>query len=114
MSNKFIEENPDAPTQFLKAFYDTYDYYRNNIVQADDWFKDDAKLDITSKALEISASIEPNLKAESKSDIRIDLTNEDLIIMQEAADFIFDQGLVKNRVEMKNFVDLSYLEEALK
>ena len=114
MSNKFIEKNPNAPVQFLKAFYDAYDYYRNNITKADNWFKNEAKLDITPKALEISASIEPNLKIKSKSDIKINLTNEDLTIMQEAADFIFDQGLVKNRVEMKNFVDLSYLEKALK
>lgn len=31
MSNKFIEKNPEAPTRFLEAFYDAYDYYRNNI-----------------------------------------------------------------------------------
>ncbi len=112
MSEDYITKYPAAPVQFLKAFYGAYDFYRNNSTQADNWFKEEAKLDITPKALEISASIEPNLKAQKKEDIKLDFTDEDYVIMQEAADFIFDQGLVKEKVVMKDYIDLSYLTKS--
>jgi len=113
MSNEYIEKNPKAPIKFLKSFNTTYDYYRNNIKQADRWFTEEANLDITPKALEIAASIEPNVRAKTEEDIRIDFTAEDYRIMQEAADFLYEQGLVKNRVIINDHIDLSYLSKAL-
>lgn len=107
MSDRFIKENPEAPARFLKAFKEAYEFYRNNKEQANNWFTSGAKLSITPKALEISADIEPNLK--NDQEIRIGFNDDDYKIMQEAADFIFDQGMVKTRVNMRDFIDLSYL-----
>jgi len=109
MSNKFIKENPDAPVKFLKAFKESYAYYKNNRQQADGWFTDGANLSITPKALEISAAVEPNLV--KGNDITIGFKPDDYRILQEAADFIFDQGLVKTKVNMKDYIDLSYLNQ---
>lgn len=113
ISNEYIEKNPEAPVKFLRAFFNAYDYYRNNVEQANMWFTEEAKLDITPKALEIAASIEPNLEAESKEDIRIGFIEDDYKVMQEAADFLYEQDLVKTRVNMKDHIDLSYLNKAL-
>lgn len=113
MANEYIEKNPEAPVKFLRAFFNAYDYYRNNVEQANMWFTEEAKLDITPKALEIAASIEPNLEAESKEDIRIGFIEDDYKIMQEAAGFLYEQDLVKTRVNMKDYIDLSYLSKAL-
>ena len=110
MSNKFIKDNPNAPTKFLEAFTDAYDYYRNNVSQSDQWFIDESKLDITAKALAVAASVEPNLQAKTKDEIRINFTDDDYKIIQDAADFIFEQGLVKIKVNMKDYVDLGYLK----
>jgi len=109
MSDKFIKENPEAPINFLRSFRDAYSYYKNNIEQANQWFISEAKLSVTPKALEISAAIEPNLV--SGSEIRLGFTDEDYKIMQEAADFIFDQNLVKTKINMKDYIDLSYLDK---
>ncbi|NCO05349.1 MAG: ABC transporter substrate-binding protein [Candidatus Magasanikbacteria bacterium] len=114
VSNNLIERDPASVSRFLKTFNDAYDYYRNNISQADSWFVAESGLDITPRALEIAADIEPNLKVASKDEIRIGFNDEDYKIMQEAADFIFDQGLVKKRVIMKDHINTSLLEEALK
>ena len=113
MSNDYIEANPEVPVEFLKAFYGAYDYYRNNITQANQWFIDEAKLNITPKALEIAAGVEPNLSVQNKEEIRIGFNEDDYKIMQEAADFIYEQKLVKKQVNMKEHVDLKYLEQAL-
>ena len=108
MSDKFIENNLEAPSEFLKSFKQAYEYYRSNKDQANSWFVSEAKLDITPKALDISASIEPNLE-NSENEIRIGFIEDDYRIMQEAADFIFDQGLIKTKINMKEYIDMSYI-----
>lgn len=112
MSEDYIKTNPEAPVKFLKAFHAAYDYYRNNRLTADEWFTAESKLTITPKALEIAASIEPNLSVDSANKIRLGFTDEDYDTLQEAADFIFDQSLVKTKVIMKDYIDLSYLQKA--
>ncbi len=114
MSNEYIEKNPDAPVNFLKAFKGAYKFYRNDIGQSNDWFKEEAKLDITPKALEIAASIEPNVNAENEDDIYINFKDEDYLVMQEAADFLLEQDMIKTPVNMIDFIDLSYLEQSEK
>jgi ABC-type nitrate/sulfonate/bicarbonate transport system substrate-binding protein len=112
MSKEYIQKNPEAPVKFLKAFHAAYDYYRNNVSIANEWFTTESKLAITPKALEIASSIEPNLSVRSASEIRLRFTDDDYKILQEAADFIYDQSLVKTRVVMKEYIDLSYLQRA--
>jgi ABC-type nitrate/sulfonate/bicarbonate transport system substrate-binding protein len=114
VSNNLIERDPDAVVRFLRSFQGAYDYYRTNVMEADAWFVAESGLDITPTALAIASSAEPNLKVESKDDISISLSEGDYKIMQEAADFIFDQGLVKEKVAMRDHTDTSYLEKALK
>jgi ABC-type nitrate/sulfonate/bicarbonate transport system substrate-binding protein len=108
MSRDFINENPTAPAKFLKAFYGSYDFYRQNVDQANQWFIDESKLEITPKALEISASLEPNLNPLNK--ISIGFSDDDLNKLQEAADFIYNQKLVNQQIIMKNYIDSSYVE----
>ncbi|MCX6816546.1 MAG: NrtA/SsuA/CpmA family ABC transporter substrate-binding protein [Candidatus Beckwithbacteria bacterium] len=112
MSKEYIQANSPAPVQFLKAFNSAYDYYRNNVSTADAWFTAESKLTITPKSLQIAAAIEPNLSLNSAADIRLGFIDDDYTIMQEAADFIFNQSLVKTRVTMKDYIDLSYLQAA--
>ena len=112
MSKEYIKAHPDAPVAFLNAFHAAYDFYRNNISTADQWFTEASKLTITQQALHIAASIEPNLSSDSNGDIRLSFTDEDYAILQEAADFLYDQSLVEQRVVMNDYIDLSYLQMA--
>lgn len=112
MSKDYIQKNPGAPIKFLKSFHAAYDYYRNNVSIANEWFTTESKLAITPRALEIAASIEPNLSVSSTSEIRLGFTDDDYKILQEAADFIYDQSLVKAKVLIKDHVDLFYLQKA--
>jgi ABC-type nitrate/sulfonate/bicarbonate transport system substrate-binding protein len=109
MSKKFINENPSAPVKFLKAFYGSYYFYRNNIDQANKWFIDESHLNITPHALEISASLEPNLDPTNK--IIINFSDDDYKDFQDTADFIYAQKLINKPVIMKNYIDTSYVEQ---
>ena len=114
MNGKYIEQHPEAPVQFLKAFRGAYDHYRLNTEQANAWFVEEAKVNITPGALAIASAIEPNVSAASADDIFIDFTDEDYAIMQEASDFLLNQGILKSSFVMKDHIDLNYLAKALK
>jgi ABC-type nitrate/sulfonate/bicarbonate transport system substrate-binding protein len=109
VSKKYLLANPGVAENFLKAFIDTYDFYRQNQSTANKWFITDSKLAASENALNIAAAVEPNLTVNSKTDIRISFTDLDYNIMQDAANFIYDNNLVSSRVVMKDHVDLSYL-----
>ena len=113
-SKKYIKENPDAPVKFLKSFIKSYDFYRQNTNRADERFKQEAKLDITSNALAIASGVEPNLNAKNLNEIRLDFIEEDDRIMQEAANFLFENGMINKKVDMLKNVDLTYLQLAKK
>lgn len=106
MSKNFIKAHPEAPKQFLTAFAQDYEYYRSNASQANQWFTEAAKLNVPEEALTASASIEPNLSKEN--DIRIAFNDDDYARMQATADFLFNQQLIKQKVTMKDHIDLSY------
>jgi sulfonate transport system substrate-binding protein len=111
MSKDFINKNPDAPKNFLNSLKESYDFYRLNVEQANLWFTQEANLDITANALKIASDIEPNLKANSKEEIRLDFTEEDYVIMQEAADFLFENNMLNRKIIMEDYINLSYLSE---
>lgn len=112
MSNSYIENHPEAPTLFLKSMNSAYQYYKDNPVQAHTWFTEESKLSITSHALQIASGLEPNLQV--NSNIRLSLNSDDLKVLQDAADFIFAQGLIKTKVNMAQFVNQTYLKYPLK
>jgi hypothetical protein len=62
--------------------------------------------------LDVAASVEPNVEADDLDSIRTTFTSDDMAVMQEAADFIFEHGLVIELVEMADHVDESSMLEA--
>jgi sulfonate transport system substrate-binding protein len=106
MSSDYIKKYPDAPEEFLKSMYAAYSYYKSNVAVADKWFKDESKLDITPHALAVASSLEPNLKSDKS--IRLNFSSSDLSSLQEAADFIYNQHLIKNKVDMSKHINTTY------
>jgi len=113
MSEDFIQRDSEAAKNFLKAFIEAYYYYATHTQQADTWFRNESRLTFDPAVLELTASVEPNVKAKQPEDIDVWLREEHIQRMQEGADFIFEQGLTKTRVEMKKHIDLMLLQQAL-
>lgn len=112
MSRDYIAAHPDAPVAFLKAFEESYLYYATHQKQCNDWFRQDSQITFGDNVLDLAASVEPNLQAKNISDVNIDLSPELIRGLQAAADFIFQAGLVKDRVNMADHIDLGYLKKA--
>ena len=61
-------------------------------------------------ACNVAASIEPNLEAKSRQDIRVTFTDEDFAIMAQAAEFMAPK--LKTMVDMRHYVDNEYAKNA--
>ncbi len=108
MSNDFIKKNPDAPQKIIKSFTAAYDFYKSNISKANKWFVEDSKLSISDNVFGICSAMEPNLLVGNKRDIRLSFNNEDLVSLQNAANFLYKQWLIKKQVIMKNFIKTDF------
>lgn len=103
MNKEFIAKNPDVAVRVMQSIKDAYDFYRQNVAQANTWFMEEAQLkNADQKACNIAASIEPNIWVKSRNDINVTFADEDFALMQKGADFI--APMVKKRIDMREFV----------
>ena len=110
MSEKAIKKSSDTPVAILKSLVEAYDYYRQHTNEADKWFLEEAHLDDPKfEACKLAASMEPNLSATAKKDIRITFNDEDNQVMQSAADFIAPK--IGTKVDMKKYVSNKYSDK---
>jgi len=108
MNKDFMQKNSGVAQRYMQAMVDAYDYYRNNVTQANIWFAEEAGLkDVDDKACGIASSVEPNVTAKTKDEIRVWFTDEDFAIMQKGADFIASN--LKKNINMKDYVTNEYV-----
>lgn len=108
MNESFLKANKGSAEKVAQALVDAYDYYRLNVEQANTWFMSEAGLQgADQKACNIASSLEPNLKAKARSEIRISFNDEDFAVMQSAADFL--ESSLKKRVDMRKHVSNKYV-----
>jgi len=99
-NKEFLDKNPGAAVKIVNAFADAYDYYRQNTKQVNEWFMAEAKIKgISHEACAKAASLEPNLKAKDKKQIRMTLNDDDIARLQKVAEF-----LGKKNVDIKTFI----------
>jgi len=111
MNQQFVDSHPGVARKMMQALFDAYDYYRQNVDQANAWFMKEARLpEADQQACNIAASIEPNLACTSRKEIRVTLTEEDFDIMQRGADFLAPK--LKKKVDMRRFVSNQYAKDA--
>lgn len=109
MNQEFIKANPGVATRLMQALFDAYDYYRQHVEEANGWFMAEAGLaGADQAACNAAASIEPNLKAKSRQEMRVSFTDEDFAIMAEAAEFMAPK--IKTLVDMKKYVSNEYVK----
>ncbi len=111
MNKAFVDKNPGAAERMMQSMLDAYDFYRQNVSQADAWFMEEAKLvDVDDQTLKVAASIEPNVWAKSRAEIRVTFVEDDFEIMRKAAEFLAPK--IKQTVDMRRFVTNEYAAKA--
>ncbi len=109
MNQEFIKAHPAVATKMMQALFDAYDYYRQHVEEANTWFMAEAGLSGADQtACNAAASIEPNLKAKKRAEMRVSFSDEDFAIMAEAAEFMAPK--IKTSVDMKKYVSNDYVK----
>lgn len=107
MNQGFIKAHEGVATKLMQAMLDAYDYYRQNTEQANTWFMEEAGLkEASQEACNVAASIEPNLRATSRAEIRVTFSEEDFAIMEQAAEFMAPK--IKKKVDMRQYISNDY------
>lgn len=109
MNKEFLAKDKKIAKNLQAALIEAYAFYRKNLATADAWFLEEAKLEgADTKALEIAAALEPNLKVKKDKDIKVKFSKEDFEIMQKGADFV---GVASGKIiNMKDFVSNDYVK----
>jgi len=109
MNQEFIKANPGVANKMMQALFDAYDYYRQHVEEANGWFMAEAGLTgADQSACNVAASIEPNLKAKNRAEMRVSFSDEDFAIMAEAAEFMAPK--IKTSVDMRKYVSNEYVK----
>ena len=97
MDNDFVTANPGADKKFMDAMAKAYDQYKSDTAKANEAFKTASNLKFSLAALDLAASVEPNLSADNP--VSVTLSDEDKANIQKAADFMFDAKILKAKVD---------------
>lgn len=97
--------NSDAGVRFLRAFVQAYYFYAKHQEQADRWFQQESRLTFDRAVLATAASVEPNVRAVRPDQIDVTLTEEHIVRIQYAAEFLVSQKLASTLVSVRDHVD---------
>lgn len=110
MNQEFVDSHPGVAHQMMQALFDAYDYYRQNVAQANAWFMKEARLSgADQQACNIAASIEPNLATTHRKEIRVTFTEDDFKIIQGAADFLAPK--LNKTIDIRRYVSNRYAQD---
>ena len=102
MDDDFVTSNPGVDAKFMEAMSKAYAVYKSDTSKANQDFKTASDLSFSLEALDLAASVEPNLGADSP--IRVTLTEEDQANIQKAADFMLDAKILKAEVQTSSMI----------
>jgi ABC-type nitrate/sulfonate/bicarbonate transport system substrate-binding protein len=117
-SRKMIAERPRELQAFLAAFALSWHFYATHPREANAWFADEARLDVTGgggvdAVLDQCAAVEPNRAARELSGLRLTFDPADLKTLDAALAFLRDKGVVREPLDIRQRIDLKPLAAAL-
>jgi ABC-type nitrate/sulfonate/bicarbonate transport system substrate-binding protein len=102
MDDDFVKANPGADKKFMEGMVKAYEQYKGDTAKANADFKTASNLDFSLAALDLAASVEPNLGADNA--ITVTLSDDDKANIQKAADFMFDAKILKAKVDTSTMI----------
>jgi sulfonate transport system substrate-binding protein len=93
-----VDNHPEEVIALIKCIIEANLYVAKNRGQTDNWFAERSNFD--KEILKKIRIIEPNLNAKSIGDISVDLTPEDIVECQKVADKMFENDLIKKKINL--------------
>jgi len=102
MDDDFVKANPGADKKFMQAMAKAYGQYKADTAKANQAFKTASNLDFSLAALDLAASVEPNLSADNA--VSVVLSDKDKANIQKAADFMLEAKILKKTVDTSTMI----------
>ena len=102
MDDDFVKRYPDADQKFMTGLALAYEQYKADPTTANIDFKRESDLNFSVDALDLAASVEPNLKKGGA--VSVKLSDDDVSNIQRAADFMYEANLLKQSVKANEIV----------
>jgi ABC-type nitrate/sulfonate/bicarbonate transport system substrate-binding protein len=102
---EMVDKRSDELKKFLEAYALGWHYYANHSQQANTWFLQAARIDVSSAALDKSASVEPNVNARTLGDLRFEFNEQDLADLKATAQFLLGRGIIAKPIDPVSFID---------
>lgn len=106
------EQHPEEIVALIKALIEANFYVAQHHDQADAWFA--KRSNINPDLLKQIRVIEPNLKAQKITDVSVDIGDLQIKTTQQVADQMLNLKLIKRPVNLKQRMNNSFLNEAIK
>jgi len=110
VDKKFAIDHPEAIVNLLKAYLQAEYFVATHKELADNWFAQSSHF---NKELIAKIKIsEPNLLQTDPHKINLGISRTDIDTCQKQADALLESGLIKHAINIKDRIDLSYLQKA--
>ncbi len=112
-SDEMLMKRRDELEDFLTGFVLAWDQFRQDHARFGRLFLDEASIDAPLRVLDDVASIEPNYVAPSIDALSLTLSEEDVLVIEEAQDFLAKKGIVPAGFKVRDWIDTGALERVL-
>ncbi len=110
IEKKFANDHPETIVRLLTAYLQAEYFVATHKELTDDWFA--AGSHFSKELISKIKIIEPNLLQKDPHKIDLNLTEEDIDKCQQHANAMFAAGLIKQPVNIREHIDLSFLQKA--
>lgn len=111
--NSFIQDNPEAMVDFFQAFAKSMNDFRKNMVAEKKFTIDGMPADLAPQIHYTTYRNEENFDEKGEMPLRFYFNKEEIDSLQATADMVFDYPLAEPRINIMDYIDVSYVEKAL-
>lgn len=111
--NSFIQENPEVMVNFFKAFTKSMNGFRKNMVTEKKFAIDGMPADLATQIHNTTYQNEENFDEKGEKPLRFYFNKTEIDSLQAMADYVFDYPITEPRINVMDYIDVSYAEKVL-
>lgn len=97
-------ERKEQLNRFLRAVHLAWTYYASNPALANEWYLQESGLQLDPKVLDHAAAVEPNRHVSSSFHVSLQLSSEDIDMLEAARQFLVREGIIPGDARPLAFV----------
>lgn len=111
--NDYIQNNPEVMVNFFKAFSISLNSFRKNMISEKKFSIKSMPEDIAPSVYKLTYGQEENFDEQGLKPFRFNFNKDEINSLQRVADIVFDFPFTKPRINIMDYIDLSYMEKAM-